>query len=110
LAEEFTWGIVMALVKVCERGAITLPRELQEALRVQEGDVLDAVAVEGGVLLKPVSAADRDAAWESIERARSSVRYVGPGPEPSDDELMEEVVQVVKEVRKEMARERARRR
>ena len=57
-----------------------------------------------------MSAAERETAWQWIEQARSSVRYVGPGPEPSDDELMEEVVQVVKEVRKEMARERARRR
>ena len=100
----------MALVRVRERGEITLPRELQEALKVREGDTLEAEAVEGGVLLKPVSAAEREAAWQRIEQARSAVRYAGPGPEPSDDELMEEVVQVVKEVRKEMARERARRR
>jgi AbrB family looped-hinge helix DNA binding protein len=101
---------VMTLVRVRGRGEITLPRELQEALAIREGDTLEAEAVEGGVLLKPVSAAERKAAWEKIEQAMSSVRYVGPGPEPSDDEVMEEVVQVVKEVRKEMARERARRR
>ena len=100
----------MALVRVRERGEITRPRELQEALKVREGDTLEAEAVEGGILLKPVSAAEREAAWQRIEQARSAVRNAGPGPEPSDDELMEEVVQVVKEVRKEMARERARRR
>jgi AbrB family looped-hinge helix DNA binding protein len=100
----------MTLVRVRGRGEITLPRELQEALAIREGDTLEAEAVEGGVLLKPVIATDHKAAWEKIEQAMSSVRYVGPGPEPSGDELMEEVVQVVKEVRKEMARERARRR
>ena len=100
----------MALVRVRERGEITLPRELQEALELREGDTLEAEAVEGGILLKPVSAAEREAAWQRMQQAMASVRYVGPGPEPSDDELMEEVVQVVKEVRKEMARERARRR
>ena len=101
---------VMTLVRVRGRGEITLPRELQEALAIREGDTLEAEAVEGGVLLKPVSAAERKAASGKIAQATSSVRYVGPGPEPSDNELMEEVVQVVKEVRKEMARERARRR
>jgi AbrB family looped-hinge helix DNA binding protein len=100
----------MALVRVRRRGEISLPPELQEVLAIREGDTLEAEAVEGGILLKPVSAAAREAAWKRIEQARSSVRYLGPGPEPSDDELMEEVVQVVKEVRKEMARERARRR
>lgn len=100
----------MTLVRVRQRGEITLPRELREALKVRAGDTLEAEAVEGGILLKPVSAAEREAAWQRIEQARSTARYVGPGPEPSDDELMEEIVQVVKEVRKEMARERARRR
>ena len=100
----------MTVVRVRQRGAITLPRELQEALRVKEGDALEAVAVEGGVLLKPLSAAEREAAWQRIEQAMSAARYAGPGPEPSEDELMEQVVEIVKEVRKELAQERARRR
>jgi bifunctional DNA-binding transcriptional regulator/antitoxin component of YhaV-PrlF toxin-antitoxin module len=62
----------MALVRVRERGEITLPRELQEALKVREG----------GILLKPVSAAERETAWQWIEQARNAVRYAGPGPAP----------------------------
>ena len=96
----------MAWVKVRERGEITLPREVQEALALRAGDDLEALVVEGGVLLKPVTAAEREAAWEPAFEAMRSVRYVGPEPKPSDDEVMEEVVRVVKEVRKEMARER----
>jgi AbrB family looped-hinge helix DNA binding protein len=96
----------MALVKVRERGEITLPRKVQEALGLRAGDDLEALVVEGGVLLKPVSASDRRAAWKTAEQAMNSVRYVGPGPEPSDDEVMEEAVRVVKAVRKEMAREK----
>jgi AbrB family looped-hinge helix DNA binding protein len=53
----------MALVKVRERGEITLPREVQEALGLRAGNDLEAL-VEGGVLLKPVSASDRRAAWK----------------------------------------------
>ena len=63
----------MTLVRVRGRGEITLPRELQEALAIREGDTLEAEAVEGGVLLKPVSAAERKAAWERIEQAMASV-------------------------------------
>ena len=72
----------MALVRVRERGEITLPRELQEALKVREGDPLEAEAVEGGILLLPVSAAERKTAWQWIEQARNAGRYAGPGPAP----------------------------
>jgi AbrB family looped-hinge helix DNA binding protein len=97
----------MALVKVRERGEITLPREIQEALALRAGDDLEALVVEGGVLLKKsLNAAEREAAWQRVEQAMSSVRYAGPGPEPSEDEVMQEAVRIVKEVRKEMARER----
>lgn len=98
--------VPLALVKVRERGEITLPREVQEALGLHAGDDLEALVVEGGVLLKPVSASDRRAAWKAAEQAMTSVRYVGPGPEPSDDEVIEEAVRVMKAVRKEMAREK----
>ena len=45
----------MTLVRVRGRGEITLPRELQEALAIREGDTLEAEAVEGGVLLARIS-------------------------------------------------------
>jgi AbrB family looped-hinge helix DNA binding protein len=100
----------MALVRVRERGEITLPRELQEALKVREGDTLEAEAVEGGILLKPVSAAEREAAWQRIEQARSSVR---PTPEQAAKPIEvqeQEILEVVDEVRREYAEELRRRR
>jgi len=96
----------MTLLKVRERGEITLPREIQDALKVAEGDDLEAEVVEGGVLLRPIAAADREAARARLKETLSGSRYIGPGPEPSDDEVMEEAVRLVKEVRKEIARER----
>jgi len=96
----------MTLLKVRERGEITLPREILDALKVAEGDDLEAMVVEGGVLLRPAAAADREVAWRRIKEAMASVRWAGPGPEPSEEEVMEEAVRLVKEVRKEMARER----
>jgi len=96
----------MTLLKVRECSEITLPRDIRDALNVQEGDYLEAEVVEGGVPLKPVPAAAREEAWRKIRQAMATVRYVGPQPEPSEDEVMEEAVRLVKEVRKEMARER----
>lgn len=78
----------MSLVKLLRGGQVTLPSEARKALRLTEGDYLEAEVVEKGVLLRPVKVVDREAAWESIRRAQASVRYVGPEPEPSDDELL----------------------
>jgi len=93
----------MTLLKVREHSEITLPREIRDALNVREGDYLEAEVVEGGVLLRLI---DRQTARTRLKETLRGSRYIGPRPEPSDDEVMEEAVRLVKEVRKEMARER----
>ena len=47
------------LVKVKRKGQMTLPRTLREQFGLQEGDYLKAEAVPDGILLKPVTIADR---------------------------------------------------
>jgi AbrB family looped-hinge helix DNA binding protein len=95
---------VMALVKVLGDGQVTLPAEARKALKLKEGDYLDLEVTERGVLLKPVAAIDRAEAWRKIREAQASVRYVGPEPEPSDDELMDMVNEEVHEMRAEHAK------
>ena len=101
---------VMTLVRVRARGEITLPRELQEALAIREGDTLEAEAVEGGVLLKPVSAAERKAAWERIEQAMASVRPTAEQAAKPIEVQEQEIQEIVDEVRREYADELRRRR
>ena len=51
----------MALVKVRRAAQITLPRDIREAARLEEGDYLEAEVTENGsILLRPVSIAGRD--------------------------------------------------
>ena len=52
----------MTLVRLRERAQITLPQEVRDALKVKQGDYLDAELVEGGVLLRPMAVVDREAA------------------------------------------------
>ena len=100
----------MALVKVRERGEITLPREIQEALALQAGDDLEALVVEGGVLLKkPLSAADREATWQRVEELQRSVRPTRKQAAKPIEVQEQEIFEVVDEVRREYAEERRRR-
>jgi AbrB family looped-hinge helix DNA binding protein len=52
---------LMTIVKVRRAAQITLPRDIREAARLEEGDYLEAEVTEDGtILLKPVSIARRD--------------------------------------------------
>ena len=96
----------MTIIKIRERAQITLPANVRRALKVGEGDYLEAEVVEGRLMLKPVALVDRETARARLEALLRGSRYVGPGPEPSEDEVMEEAVRAVKETRMELAREK----
>ena len=51
----------MTLVKVRRAAQITLPLAIREAVRLEEGDYLEAEVTEAGaILLRPVSIAGRE--------------------------------------------------
>jgi AbrB family looped-hinge helix DNA binding protein len=52
----------MKLAKLSRNGQLTLPASVRAALRVQDGDYLEAELVENGVLLRPVAAGEREKA------------------------------------------------
>jgi bifunctional DNA-binding transcriptional regulator/antitoxin component of YhaV-PrlF toxin-antitoxin module len=98
----------MSLVKVSRAAGIALPAELWDALRVGEGDYLEAELVEGGVLLRPAPDARRGEAWRQVWSAAASVR---PSPEQAakpPDEQEADILAVVDEVRREYGDERRR--
>lgn len=91
----------MTLVRLRERAQITLPQEVRDALKVKQGDYLEAEMVEGGVLLRPIAIVDRDAAKARLQTIlEGGSRWTGPGPEPSEDELMQEIVADIDEDRR----------
>jgi AbrB family looped-hinge helix DNA binding protein len=54
-------GPPVALVKIRRAAQITLPRDIREAARLEEGDYLEAeVTPSGAVLLRPVNIAGRE--------------------------------------------------
>jgi AbrB family looped-hinge helix DNA binding protein len=98
----------MTVIKIRERAQITLPAELRKALKVGQGDYLEAEVVEGGVMLKPIAFVDREAAKARVKEAMDTVRYIGPEPEPSDDEVMRMVVEEVEDLRRAKREDRSR--
>ena len=51
----------MALVRLRRAAQITLPEDIREAARLQEGDYLEAEVTEAGaILLRPVSVAGQE--------------------------------------------------
>ena len=99
----------MSLVKVRRAAEITLPTEVRDALRVGEGDYLEAELVEGGVMLRPVPGEGRrKEAWEQV---RSAIGSVLPSPEQATkplDEQEAEILAAVDQARREYGDERRR--
>jgi len=58
-SESPSQGPSTPLVKVKRKGQMTLPRTLREQFGLQEGDYLKAEPVPDGILLTPVTIADR---------------------------------------------------
>ena len=79
----------MALVKLLRGGLLTLPAAARREMKLNEGDYLEAEVVERGVLLRPVKMVDREKAWDDLAALLRERKWPGPGPEPSDDELLE---------------------
>src|SRR5712691_6241127 len=99
---------IMALVRMLRGGQVTLPAEARKALRLSEGDYLD-LEVQGGTLtLKPVTVIDRVEADRQLDHILSRVKYVGPRPEPSEEEVMDMVVDDIRAVRDKHAKSRSR--
>ncbi|MEA2872200.1 MAG: Antidote-toxin recognition MazE, bacterial antitoxin [Hyphomicrobiales bacterium] len=95
----------MALMRVRRAAQLTLPAEVRQALNVKEGDYLDAQIVKDGVLLRPVSMANRDAeshrAWQEIQEIMSRVKDLEPTPNEDPSAREEWIAEIVKEFRRE---------
>lgn len=98
----------MALVRMLRGGQITLPAEARKALKLSEGDYLDLEVQGGALLLKPVTVVDRAEADRRLDAILSRVKYVGPKPEPSEEEVMDMVVDEIRAVRAKHATSRTR--
>ena len=45
------------------KGQVTIPAEIRQAARLEEGDPVEVEIVEGGILLRPMKMIDASQAW-----------------------------------------------
>ena len=93
----------MPLTKLTRNGQVTLPAEARRQLRLNEGDYLEAEVVGSSIVLTPKTLVDRSKAWDEVMAIVDTPKWRGPGPEPTEDELMEEVVEEIHAFRRDHA-------
>jgi AbrB family looped-hinge helix DNA binding protein len=62
------------LVRIRRFAQVTLPAELRRKFQLEEGDVLEAEAVEHGILLRPMAVVDRESVAAAVEEGWADYR------------------------------------
>ncbi len=87
----------MTLVKLLRGGQMTLPAEARKALRLKEGDYLEAEIVGGTLKLRPVAVVDRQHAWRRVIATVDRDKWIGPEPRPDAEEEERRIFDVLAE-------------
>jgi AbrB family looped-hinge helix DNA binding protein len=93
----------MTLVRLKRAAQITLPLELRKRFNLEEGDYLEAEAVEDGILLKPISVIDRQKGWERVREVLDRVHAKLPPSDQTPREQEEDITHIIKQLRREDA-------
>lgn len=93
----------MSLLKLRKFAQVTLPADLRKKFNLTEGDLLEAEAVEKGILLKPVTVVEREKAWKQVFKSMENVKDRKPKPKQRAKEQEEEIAKMVKSFRKHHA-------
>lgn len=96
----------MALLKLKQKAQVTIPADLRRQFNLEEGDYLEAEAVENGILLKPVSVVDRPQTWQEKRAAMGPVQDLNPESGLTPREKEEQIAEWVKEARRDHAARR----
>jgi AbrB family looped-hinge helix DNA binding protein len=91
----------MPLVRIKRFSQVTLPPDVRKKFNLNEGDYLEAEAVEDGILLKPVTIVERKRAWSRLSEVLGSVEDRKSKSRKSSKKEEEEIARMVKNFRKQ---------
>lgn len=94
----------MPLVKITRSRQVTIPKELFEALTLQQGDYVEVIRKGNQLILRPQSIVNRDRAQAQAELETLIKEIWAHNKDLDPKEVEREVALAIKEVRKAHAR------
>lgn len=82
----------MNLVKVKPKFQVTIPADLRKGTDLQEGDLMEAVRIDEGILLKFKLVVDRNTIADRIASTLAEVSVPPEDKNRSEDEVMEDTI------------------
>lgn len=91
----------MNLVKVKPKFQVTIPADLRKGTDLQEGDLMEAVRIDEGILLKFKLVVDRNTIADRIASTLAEVSVPPEDKNRSEDEVMEDTIAEISASRRE---------
>lgn len=85
----------MPLVRLKDKGQMTLPADIRRRLGLEQGDVLEAELQDGKVVLSPKAVVDREAVFARLEAMAERVRARWEAEGKSEEEMLRLVDEAV---------------
>ncbi len=82
----------MILVTVKPKFQVTIPAELRKGINLQEGDIMEAILVDDGILFRIKQVVDRNVVADRIASTLAEVREPPEEIRRSEDEVMEDAI------------------
>ncbi len=91
----------MNLVTVKPKFQVTIPARLRKDINLQEGDIMEAIPVDNGILLRVKKVVDRETVAERIAATCVSVKTPPEDIGRSEDDVMEDTISEISDARSE---------
>jgi len=90
----------MPLIRIKRFSQVTLPPDIRKRFHLNEGDYLEAEAVDEGILLKPVTVVERKKAWDRLFEVLDTVKDSKPGSKKAAKASEQDIATMIKGYRK----------
>ena len=97
----------MNLVTVKPKFQVTIPAKLRKSINLQEGDIMEAIRVDDGILFRVKQVVDRNVIADRIASTFAEVRVPREDVKRSEDEVMEDAISEISASRRERRDQKA---
>ena len=97
----------MNLVTVKPKFQVTIPAKLRKSFNLQEGDIMEAIRVDDGILFRVKQVVDRNVIADRIASTFAEVRVPREDVKRSEDEVMEDAIAEISASRRERRDQKA---